>query len=57
MKNKEIVQFGKYYVDAEGKISAPITWLVLSKSKEEMLLLSDKTSQVIGALIFPSAST
>lgn len=49
MKNKEIVQFGKYYVDAEGKISAPITWLVLSKSKEEMLLLSE---QIIDYMCF-----
>ena len=42
MKNKEIVQFGKYYIDAEGKTTAPINWLVLSKNKEEMVLLSEQ---------------
>ena len=49
MRNKEIIQFGKYYNDAEGKISAPISWLVISKTKEEMVLLSE---QIIDYLPF-----
>ena len=42
MKNKEVIQFGNYYIDAEGKKTAPISWLVLSKTKEEMVLLSEQ---------------
>ena len=49
MKNKEIIQFGKYCIDAEAKESAPISWIVLSKTKEEMVLLSE---QIIDYMCF-----
>ena len=39
-KVKEKIQFGKYPIDAEGKDIEPISWIVLKKTKESMLLLS-----------------
>ena len=54
MKVKEKIQFGQYYVDAEGKVLEPISWIVLSKTKEEMLLISE---QIIDYMCFSSSNS
>lgn len=42
MKKKIIVQFGRYPVDAEGKVVEPISWIVLEKTKEKMVMISEQ---------------
>ena len=42
MKKKTVLQFGKYYMDLDGKQKGDISWIVLHKTDESMLLISEK---------------